>query len=385
MALRSLLRRRGRLALTVGLLGLAGGLFVTGLNTAAGWSRLVDEGLSGRHYDLEVRLTQPVPEGPLRARLEGLPGVARVEAWPQVATSVARPGLLDLSRVYPDQGHGSFTLTGLPPGTALLDLPLREGRWLRPDDTDAVVVNQLVGPQQAPGLAVGDDLSLTVSGRPTRWHVVGVVSNFGTPASAYAVDRAVQALLDPAGVQLVRVVTQGHDEASRAAALGEVERALAAAKVPVRDAVPLSQLRSALDGHVMVLVDALLALAAVMALVGLLGLASSLSTSVLERTRELAVLQTLGATPAFVRGLVVREGLVVGGLSLGVAAAAAVPLTLGLGRFIGLQAFALPLPFSYSFAALFLWTVFVGVGAAVASAAPAQRAARLSLREALTH
>ena len=55
-------------------------------------------------------------------------------------------------------------------------------------------------------------------------------------------------------------------------------------------------------------------------LVILVGLASSLATSVLDRRRELAVVRAIGLRPSLVRRVVVLESLVIGVVGLGLAA-----------------------------------------------------------------
>jgi putative ABC transport system permease protein len=121
-----------------------------------------------------------------------------------------------------------------------------------------------------------------------------------------------------------------------------------------------------------------------MAFVGLLGLASAMSTSVTERTREFGVLHAIGATARAVRGIVIAEGVLTSVLSLIPALLVTVPLTGVFGDFIGEQAFRQALPYRFSGPALLLWTVLTVAGAALASTAAARRAARLTVREALT-
>jgi putative ABC transport system permease protein len=135
---------------------------------------------------------------------------------------------------------------------------------------------------------------------------------------------------------------------------------------------------------VLVIAEALIAIALVMGFVGLLGLASTMSTNVIERTREFAVLHVIGATASAVRTIVVTEGVLTGAASIIVALLAALPLTRILGDFIGTQAFRQALPYQFSVAALLLWSVLALAGAAGASAAAARRASRLTVREALT-
>jgi len=365
------------------MLAVAGAMFLTGLNAAGGWAALVDQSIANRHYDIEVRLSRPQDAQRLTGLVQRIPGVAAAQAWGRAPTTVHTPGQVDVAHVYPDDSHASFTVLAPPADTPLLRLPLLAGRWLRADDTDAVVLNNLVPAQQAPGIAVGDPITLTIDGHPGTWRVVGIVSDFGTQGTAYLTD-AEYARVAPGGVGLLRIVTDRHDPAGRQAVLDRVERALSADGTGIEQDFTVDTLRAGLDGHVLVLADGLIAIAVVVALVGLLGLASTMTTNVVERTREFAILATIGATSGAVGAIVVTEGVLTGALGIVLASLAALPLTRVLGDFIGAQAFRAPLPYEFSGPALLLWTVLALAGAALASAAAARRASRLTIREALT-
>jgi putative ABC transport system permease protein len=384
LAVRNLFRGKGRLSLNVGLLAVAGAMFLTGLNTATGWNALVNQGIAHRQDDLEIRLDRPAQAAHLVQLARSVPGVLDAQAWARTPVTVHVPGRIDVARVYPDDAHGSFTVLAPPADTTLLRLPVQHGRWLRPADTDTVVLNNLSS-VQLPGVQVGDRVNLTVTGRPVTWRVVGLVSDFGSQATAYVTDQQYAAVTGQTGTaSLLRIRTSTHDPAGRQAVLDHVDAALKADHLGVEQALRVDELRAALDGHVLVLADALILLAIVMGLVGLLGLAANLATSVTERTREFGVLHAIGATPAAVRGIVVTEGTLTAALSILIAIIAALPLTKALGDFIGTQAFRQSLPFQFSGPALLLWTVIALAGAATAAATAARRATRLTIRESLT-
>jgi putative ABC transport system permease protein len=234
---------------------------------------------------------------------------------------------------------------------------------------------------------VGDSISLTIDGHPTTWHVVGIASDFGTQGTAYLTDAEyVRATAGGAsrGAQLLRVVTARHDAAGRQATLTQVERTLTSAGVGIEQDFTVDTLQAGLDGHVLVLAEALIGIAILVGFVGLLGLASTMTTNVVERTREFAIMRVIGATTSSVHTVVVTEGVLTGGLSIILALIAALPLTRVLGDFIGMQAFRQTLPFQFSGSALLLWTIVALAGAAVASVTAARRAASLTVREALT-
>lgn len=365
MALRNAFRRPARLALTLGLLAAGGALFLTGLNVAAGWQRNSDEGLAARHYDLDVRLVAADPA--LAERLRQVPGVRRIEEWGYAPTSAS-----DVVTTYPDGGHGSFALRGVPDHTTMVDFAVESGRWLRPGDTDAVVINSLAR-NPLPGAKVGDALTLKVDGRATTWRIVGTVREVGSPAAAYVTRTAFEQHVGQA--RNLRIATGDAPAVQRALAGSPVEAAT----------LSTAELRAAVDGHIYVLIAALVALAVLMALVGLLGLAAATGTSVVERTREFGVMRAIGATPRTVINVVLGETVFVGLLSWVLAALLAVPLSFAVGRILGDLAFRTPLPLTISPLALGLWALAAVVGSALAGTAPATRAARLTIREALAY
>ena len=145
--------------------------------------------------------------------------------------------------------------------------------------------------------------------------------------------------------------------------------------VVVRSERRLAAEASSKVNAVLVLFYALLAMVAVMALIGLL---NALTLQVHERTRELGILRAMGLTRAQARSLIRDEGLITAALGTLVGAG----LGLGLARVVSSSAdivFAVP------------WlqlALIAGVGMVVGvltSLPPASRAARLDLLSALAH
>ena len=381
-AVRSLLRRPSRLALTLGLLAAGGAMFMSALNVSRSWQLTIDKVYQTRHYDVEVRLrdAEPVSRGGLVARL---PGVRQAEPWGYSAAAFARPDEIDVSRAYPDRGHGTFTVMAPPPDTRMIDFPLRTGRWLQADDHDAVVLNHGAAAQQ-PQLKVGDPVLLSIGGRVSRWRLVGIVEEIGAAGVAYVSPEAFAEATGTEGrARMIRLATTAASAEERALRMRQVETALETAGADVESVQPLSELRSAMGDHIVILIRALIALAGVMAAVGGLGLASTLGISVIERTRELAVMKTLGATRGRLIGTVLVEAQVVAWLSAVAAFVLSLPLTALLDAVIGGLGFVAPLPFAVAPAALVAWLLLVMTVSLGAAWPPARRAAGLRIAQAL--
>jgi putative ABC transport system permease protein len=384
-ALRSVLRQRGRLRLSVALFAISGGVTIAAFSIRDSWTAWSERLRAEQAYDLEVFLTDSTQLSQARAEVSLLKSVTDIEAWAAVPTSFVTAGAFPVRNTYPDDAHGAFTLVAPPTDTTMLRVTTTAGRWLSATDRNGVVLNQLVPGQAA--IAIGATVLLAIEGVTHSFVVVGKIEQVGVGATAY-VNLQTLGQLVPASKIGGRLRLR-LEEVSTPQLVGEViaqvEQRLGGVDDRVVQVVPLGVYENAMVAHFEILMMALLALAALTAVVGALGLSSAVAVSVLERTRELGVLRAIGASGSQVRNIVLAEGMLVGGLSLTVAGTLGLALAWGLGAVIGRMSFALPLPLTPSYAAAAAWALAVIALSALASALPATRAARLTVREAINH
>jgi putative ABC transport system permease protein len=386
MAFRNIFRRRARFLLSVGLLASAGAVFVAGMSTMAGFQASLDRGEQLRRWDIDVQLADigQVSADALTKAVANIPNVTRVEAWTSLQTSIIPPGQqLSITSTYPDQGHGSIAVTVVPPDSALMVPPrLLEGRWLRPNETGAVVVSQARFTEGLSDVRSGDTIQLSIGRRLSSWQVVGVVEAVGHGGGIFITQAGFEAANGESQPNLLRIVTDQHDEATRTAVAQAAERTLTDAEVVVRSAASVSRSAAAGEGHMLPLILVFLGLSIAMGVVGFAGLASTMSTNVLERTREFGVMSAIGAPARAVRRLVVLEGIFIALVSCIIAAIPAVLLTLLMKDYLPMP---VTLPFQISGVGVVIWVVVVVLGALLATLAPAARASRLTVREALAY
>jgi putative ABC transport system permease protein len=143
------------------------------------------------------------------------------------------------------------------------------------------------------------------------------------------------------------------------------------------DQAGYAQSRTAMLGNLLGLVTALLALAIVIAL---LGIANTLALSIVERTRELGLLRAIGMRRGQLAQMIAAESLIIAAigavlgivLGLGLGAALAYAVTRGQQPTVVVPA-----------AQLALFAVAAVLAGVVASAAPARRAAKLNVLDAI--
>jgi putative ABC transport system permease protein len=389
MAFRNNFRRRTRFLLSVGLLAFAGAVFVAGMSVMDRFQTFLDREKALRRWDVEVQLVRgSASDNMLAADLTNLvakiPNVTRVEGWSIVQTSVVLPGQqISVTRTYPDQGHGSVAVTVVPPDNALVTAPATsEGRWLRPGETGAIVISMAGLTEDLADVHSGDTIQLTLNSHLTRWLVVGIAEPVGGRGGIFITEAGYEAATDVTLPALLRVVTDKHDEETRTAVAQAANRALTNAGIAVRSATSVGRAEAVSAGHMLPLILVFLGLAVAISVVGFAGLTSTMSTNVLERTREFGVMSAIGATASTIRSLVVLEGIFIAVMScVGMAILAPLFTALMMGNL------SLPVNTSFQISVLgvVIWMIVVVLGAVVATLAPASLASRLTVREALAY
>jgi putative ABC transport system permease protein len=383
LAIRNTVRRKSRLALTLGLLATAGAMFMTSLNVKAAWQRNLTEAGVERHFDAEMQFAHAQPEDAVVATVSGVPGVRRVELWSVEAVSLARPDGLRIVRTYPDGGHGSLRLQVVPRQSAFLSPGVIAGHWLSALNIDGAVVNEQAL-SMFPGLRIGDRIHIIVRGVFVELRVMGVVREHLTQATVYTSPERFEQEVGESGLTRgVRIGLENTDERSADEIIASIEHALDISGVKVTQSVSQAQLGRALGGHLFILIFTLVVMSILMTTVGFMGLGSAMTISVLERTREFAVLRVIGARAGTIRRSVIGEAVLVGALSAGISLVLSVPLTIFVNWIVGTASFGPALGTGFSATAMPLWLAINIVGAVAASALPAWKASKLTIREAL--
>ena len=385
LAFRNLFRRQARLFLSVGLLATGGAIFVSGFNIMAGFQAIPYTIYNEQRWDVEIRLGEPTSSSELTAIVGQVSGVSRVETWNIITTGIQDAGEINVTRTYPDQGHGSMSLNAIPPATSMLIPPqITEGRWLNPDDTDSVVLPPSIR-QTMPDVKVGDSVQLSVEDRPTTWRVIGITGGMGGSCPCVTQEGYERASGEQDQANVVRIITDQHDTDARLAIGQAAAQALTEAGIKPQEPRSIDAVVASTEGHSVILVGVILLIASTIGIVGLIGLGSTMSTNVIERTREFGIMKAIGASGSTIRRLVVFEGVFIATVSCVVAVIPAMALTWAMGAGLGNLFLSTPIPLEVSAQGIAVWILVVIVGAALATLAPASQAARLTVREALAY
>jgi putative ABC transport system permease protein len=376
LSLRNTFRRRGRLALTLATLTLAGGIFIAVYTVRDSLTLTLNDMYDYIQYDVAVFLKRPYRIDLIQKLALGVPGVTTAESW-DFAT---------VRRVRPDDSESDNIMLYAPNADSPLVHPtLVQGRWLLPEDDNAIVVNTLLLKDE-PDIKVGDTITLKINRDKTSWVVVGIMK--GTPPAPmiYANYSYLAKLTNNVGRSgVLFIVTDTHDPASQARIAQALEDTFKGAGVGVSSTLASTTERAQIQARFNVLVLFLLIMAVLLAVVGGIGLMGTMSLNVLERTREIGVMRAVGATGLAITQIVIVEGLLIGLISWAVGTVLAYPLSKGLTDMVGNSILRSPLSYTFSTSGMLLWLALAMVLASLASLLPARNASRISVREVLAY
>lgn len=375
MSLRNMTRRKARLALTIAALSLAGAMFIAVFNLRASMYRALTEIQSEWAYDVELDFARPQNTDSLARRLEEVDGVVSVEGW----------WLADARRLFGDgrQG-GSFMLVGLPPDTEMARPSVREGRWLQSGDEHVIFVNADTFDLARP-LAVGDNVTLDVGDEKQDWRLIGVSSRLFVPLAYISYDEMVDLVGVKGYANRFVVTAEQDDEAYQSALERRLLNKLEDLGIDVERSTTTTQNLTAAEARIGSVVMLLIVMACLIAVVGALGLASTMGINVMERTREIGILRSLGAKNGVIRRMVILESVATGLISLALGIALSGPLTILMGKALGMELFLRPLDFVFAPIGVLMWGTGIVALSILASLLPAQSAARLTIRDTLVY
>jgi putative ABC transport system permease protein len=247
-----------------------------------------------------------------------------------------------------------------------MGVSLVRGRWPTADEAlEAMVVNQTFARTMVPG---GDPIGKAIGGSFISGTIAGIVADF--PSSALDAGRipelyypyqrapatrgiAVAVRMSPAAVSTVRQLTGDLDRTQPVYEFRRLEEALAGSIAPRRFNT--------------LLIGFFACGALVLAVAGTFGV---VARTVTRRTREAAVRIALGARPADVAAMIVRQAMLqtFAGIFVGI------PAALAVGRTLRTLLYGVE-PYDPSMIAAA--AAVLGLSALIASAVPALRAARI--------
>ena len=384
-ACRNIFRRKVRLLLTLVTLSMGGSVFITVLCVRDSLFLTVESISAYWQQDISVDFQRPYHTTATERDVLALPGIVHAESWSVKFAHIQRPD--------EDEFGEGIVVFAIPPDSRFIQPTLLEGRWLRPGDTDAIVINVDFA-QKETDIHLDDPISLNIQGHETTWRVVGVCTTqmvgLGEPTPdpmmAYvSYPHLARVMRETGRANRVVVALDQHGAAYQDEKKMMLEEHFTAAGINLRSVETNAKTRTRVENLTNPLLLLLTAMAGLFAVVGGLSLTGAMSLNVLERTREIGIIRALGASSNTVMQIVVVEGAIVGLASWLIASLLAFPLSKIMTVAVGISFIKIPLDYAFAPSGIGLWLLIVLALSAFASYLPANNGSRIMVREALAY
>lgn len=196
---------------------------------------------------------------------------------------------------------------GIPEDTRMYIPELRSGRWLREFDQNAIVLGERLA--QETGWQVGDSITLTTSdGSEDDWQVVGItydpLANTGLFVSQNALQKSVNrvGMVNTIWLQTMGASMAFNDTVARQLIDLYNSRDFDVTPSPTFGYFTIDEIVQETQGGYSLIFQLLAIMAVIIALVGGVGLSGVMTLNVMERTREIGVMRSIGASSGRVIG-----------------------------------------------------------------------------------
>jgi putative ABC transport system permease protein len=275
-----------------------------------------------------------------------------------------------------------LTIFGIKRNTNMIKPVVRTGRWLVDNDKNEIVVNHLFF-EYNPEYKLNDDIILKIKGKKYNFKIVGMAVRPDPSAIFINYDYLVSITDDKNLVSNILVDTPIDIFKDQLNVMKNIEKYFFDNDIFISSSMMVKEFVKILEDHFLIIVSLLMMMSFFIVIVGGLGLITTMSIQVIERTREIGILKAIGASNHSIIKTILIEGFVIGIISWIIAIIFSVPASMLIGYILGMTFFELPLFIAVNPLSIFIWLGIILSFSTISSFIPAFKAVKLQVRDTL--
>ncbi len=368
--LRNAVRAKERFILSGIVLCIGGTLLMAAFNISETMNQSVSDNRASNQWDVSLQFRQPVSVTTVDELLSSVNGLAELESFSRMTGRIMGRSIL-----IPQ----SMSVVGLKDGSQALRLPMMTGQWLS-KQADDIVVSQLLA-KQYPNIAIGDELRIEIAGEEKTFTLKGVASFVG-PATMFVNRKG----LGHNGSKANSFFVRSEDEAGLSQIqMSHITEVLSDAGLQLKRMTRAEDATQVVANHFKIIFSLLMLLTVIVLFIAGNGIILTVTTNTLERTREIGILKSIGASNRNLRQIFLSESILMALLAWLMAVVLTIPLSYCVAHFLGILLIQTPLPLALdSTAFLFSLPVIVLVSV-LSTLIPVARVCKQPIRESLAY
>lgn len=377
LGIRNTFRRKGRFMLTTSVAALAVAMLIATFNVVGTLDKVVVDERTSKNWDLEVRFEETYPSVAIDKLLKSIAGITDTELFVQAdafilgevhAGSAENPGL-------------PVQLNVLQPNSTMVALPILEGRWLSEGEREIVVSHRIL--EHRSELRLGSLVDLEINGEVLQFRLVGVARVIG-PLGVYVTNTPFpsETIL---GANGVFVVAEESNKSAADALKDAIRLAAENANISLHSNATAWEAVSVVEDHFDIILFLLALLTLIVVLIAANGIILTMTTSILERTREIGVLKAIGGSNYQLVKMLLSESGIIALLSWAMGCVITLPISFLVTYWLGMLLIEAPFPLALDYLVFAYSLPFIVTVAIIATLIPAVSIMRLSVRKALIY
>lgn len=375
LSLRNAVLKKRRFILNAAILSVAGASFVAVITAMISIQNTLTANLDSWKFDYHYFTNQLYNKNELTDIMAKIPNVTAFENWG------SSNGIL-----VHDNGErtATYPILSPPDGSLMLEPDLLAGRWISGENINEIVVSHKFFLAE-PDYQIGDRLKLQIGSTLAEFVIVGAIKDFGQ-VTVYMNEGGFEKYVPPEQ-QLSNVKLKLAAAGRRRLVYKTTEAALKEQGVLILQSQSKTDLNAVAAGHYAVTLQTFLFVTCMLIIVAGFGLAAAMNVQTSERTKEIGIMKSMGATSKQIMRIITSESILIA--LTGWCGAVMLGTPLGLAGVYVFGHIILKTPLQFSFSALFtaymIWfllTIAVGYSA---SRSCAKRAARISIKRSLEY
>lgn len=385
-ALCNLFRHKSRLLLTQGVLIIAGVTFLVLMSLISSLQLTLDNEMARSRYAVKLGFSTDQSTQTVKTLIQAVAPTATIETWRRLPVTLSRQ-----SQTLRQSGSLGLQLLALPADGKTYRPLIESGRWLQADDDGQPALVISADTAAINGIKIGDHLDARIGSVSQSWQVIGtyrwLAGNGYNVEPVYAPLNSAPQIVNPflASFALVDAPIASPDQETDFLRALRTQCQTLQIGLDVYSTHGKFQQRQFAQNQFQPVIGTLMGLASMIASVGGIGLSGTLAIGVLQRRREIGVLLAIGAPKAAIFRLFILEGLLHGSVAWLVSVPLAYVLAEPVAAVLGKTMLGIRLDFHFATLPVAEWLVLIMAIAWLASYWPARNAARLTVRESLSH
>lgn len=369
LAIRNCLRRKSRFVLTTSVLMFAATLLMATFNVANTMQKVVDDERLSHHWDLSIWFNQSYSQETINKHLSAFSSIQTSEVFSQTRAIV-------LEDVKSHTTQQTVTIKYVNPSSNMLNLPVISGRWLQANAHE-VVVSQMVM-KQKPYLKLGEPISMHIEGKDIDFTLVGIVKVLGLPVVYTSAD-----LLSTPGGNAMFIVASEQSPDSLYRLKNSIRETERVKELSIRSIKTRWEGLAVIEDHLDIIFSLMMVLTVIIMFIAGNGVILSMTTNILERTKEIGILKAIGGSNYQLAKMTLIEAVVIAFLAWCLACLLTLPISYWMVYWLGILLIETPLPLVIDPIMFLLSLPILIILTSVASIIPMRQIMRLPVREAL--